>query len=96
MTSRSVSEARATLPELLDRVEEGEEVVITRHGKAVAVVIRPDRLRARRAEDAYRMAAELHQDLEAARERPLLSSGGLTIDEADELVAEIRKDRDRG
>ncbi len=45
MTTMTVSEARAALPELLTRVEEGEEVTITRHGKAVAVLVRPDALR---------------------------------------------------
>ena len=38
----TISEARAALPEVLDRVAEGEEVTITRHGRPVAVVIRPD------------------------------------------------------
>jgi prevent-host-death family protein len=32
-------EAKTKLSELLDRVERGEEVVITRHGKAVARLI---------------------------------------------------------
>ena len=38
----TVSEARAALPEVLDRVADGEEITITRHGRPVAVVIRPD------------------------------------------------------
>jgi antitoxin (DNA-binding transcriptional repressor) of toxin-antitoxin stability system len=46
----TVSEARAALPELLDRVLAGEEVTITRHGRPVAVVVRPDSLRVRRAD----------------------------------------------
>ena len=36
MTEVSVAEAKAHLSELLDRVERGEEVVITRRGKPVA------------------------------------------------------------
>lgn len=32
----SVSEAKGQLTELVRRVEEGEEVILTRHGKAVA------------------------------------------------------------
>lgn len=36
MTAYSVAEAKNTLPKLIDRALEGEEVVITRHGKAVA------------------------------------------------------------
>jgi antitoxin (DNA-binding transcriptional repressor) of toxin-antitoxin stability system len=38
----TVSEARAALPHVLDRVAQGEEVMITRHGRPVAVVMRPD------------------------------------------------------
>lgn len=34
----SVAEAKAHLSELLDRVEQGEEIVITRRGKPVAKV----------------------------------------------------------
>ena len=38
MTEVSVAEAKAHLSALLDRVERGEEVVITRRGKPVAKV----------------------------------------------------------
>lgn len=36
MSHFSVAEAKNTLPSLIDRAIEGEEVVITRHGKPVA------------------------------------------------------------
>ena len=36
MLTVNLAEAKARLSELLDKVEAGEEVVITRHGKAVA------------------------------------------------------------
>jgi antitoxin (DNA-binding transcriptional repressor) of toxin-antitoxin stability system len=35
MSTINVAEAKARLSELLDRVEAGEEVVITRRGKAI-------------------------------------------------------------
>jgi prevent-host-death family protein len=35
-------EAKNTLSALLDLVEKGEEVLITRHGKPVARLVRPD------------------------------------------------------
>lgn len=38
MTEVSVTEAKAHLSELLDRVEQGEEIVITRRGRPVAKV----------------------------------------------------------
>ena len=49
MASITVSEARAALPELLSRVQDGEEITITRHDRPVAVLVRPDVLRSRRA-----------------------------------------------
>ncbi len=36
MTAYSVADAKNTLPKLIDRALQGEEVVITRHGKPVA------------------------------------------------------------
>ena len=36
MSAYSVADAKNTLPKLIDRALEGEEVIITRHGKAVA------------------------------------------------------------
>lgn len=89
----TVSEARATLPALLSRVEAGEEVTLTRHGRAVAVLVRPDALRARRADRAMRATQELRDLLEEVRHEPL-SRGGLPPGRADELVREIRADRD--
>jgi prevent-host-death family protein len=38
-SSVALSEAQAHLPELLDRVERGEEIVIEREGRAVAKVV---------------------------------------------------------
>jgi len=48
MSTISVSEARAALRDIPEGVHAGEEVTITRYGEAVAVVLRPDTLRARR------------------------------------------------
>lgn len=36
MTAYSVADAKAGLPRLIDRALEGEEVIITRHGRPVA------------------------------------------------------------
>jgi len=36
MTAYSVAQAKNTLPRLIDRALQGEEVIITRHGKPVA------------------------------------------------------------
>lgn len=52
MDELTVSEARARWAEVLDRVERGEEVTITRHGRPAAVLLRPDNVRVRRVERA--------------------------------------------
>lgn len=95
MVTVSSTQARATLPELLDRVLAGEEVTITRHGQPVAIVVRPDALRPRRAEQALTAAAGVGDALAAGRSASLSSGPGLTPARADELVAEVRAGRRR-
>jgi prevent-host-death family protein len=54
-------EAKAKLSELLDRVERGEEIVITRHGKAIARMVPEgthDTARARAAVDSITVRRE--------------------------------------
>ena len=67
----TVSEARAALPELLSRVEEGEEITITRHGRTVAVLVRPDVLRSLLADVALEDAGRIHELLTQAAAEPL-------------------------
>lgn len=85
----SVSEARAALPELLDRVLAGEEVTITRHGRAVAVVVRPDSLRVRRADRALADAERLRDLLDRGRSGPLSEAPVLTSERAENLIADV-------
>lgn len=92
MTAISASTARQTLPAQLDRVEAGEQVEITRHGKVVAVLVSPEVLRSRRAAAAWAAADEIGRRLERARNRPLSLSGVPTF-RAEELVQQIYADR---
>lgn len=94
MTSMSVSEARAALPQLLSRVQNGEEVTITRHGQPVAVLVRPDILHSRRAEVVLDDAARIHELLTDAAATPLPEGPGLTAERAEELIGQIRAGRD--
>ena len=48
MTTYSVADAKSGLPRLIDRAMEGEEVVISRHGKPV-VELRPVKVAATKA-----------------------------------------------
>jgi antitoxin (DNA-binding transcriptional repressor) of toxin-antitoxin stability system len=94
MVMMTVSQARAALPELLTRFEEGEEVTITRHGRAVAVLVRPDVLRAR-ANVVIDDALRIHELLAGAAESDLPTGPGLSEERANELIAAIRAGRDR-
>ena len=90
----TISEARAALPEVIDRVAEGEEITITRHGRPVAVVVRPDILRSRRARGALDDAERIHVLLAEAATDAWPAGPGLTEDRAEELISEIRAGRD--
>lgn len=94
MAEMTVSEARAALPQVLDLVERGEEVTLTRHGRAVAVVVRPDLLRARRLTDATTRAQQVADLLVQGRATAIDMDGGTDPGRAEELVRQIRADRD--
>ena len=94
MASWNVTAARAALADILELVASGEEVELTRHGHPVAVIVRPDRLRARRAGDALLESTRLRARLEQARDG-VGTAGQLTPERAEELIAELRRDRDR-
>ncbi|HUZ43242.1 MAG TPA: type II toxin-antitoxin system prevent-host-death family antitoxin [Acidimicrobiales bacterium] len=89
----TVSEARAGLPEVIELVLSGEEVTLTRHGQAVAVVVRPDALRARRAGAVLTAAEDIHDLLEAARAGRVRPAAGISPERAEELVADVRAAR---
>jgi len=94
MTTISVTEARASLPDIIDRVAAGDEVTITRHGQPVAVILRPDAVRARRSSPVFEQAAELHEALKRARHEPIPPRGVISVERAEELIKEIRAGRD--
>jgi antitoxin (DNA-binding transcriptional repressor) of toxin-antitoxin stability system len=91
----TVSEARAAITEVIDRVTAGEEITLTRHGKPVAVVVRPDALRARRADDALAAAERVRELLERARSERLRARPVFSAERADALVADLRAARAR-
>jgi len=95
MGTMTISEARAALPEVIDRVADGEEMTITRHGRPVAVVVRPDIMWSRsRAGGMLAEAERIHELLSEAAATPLSGGTGLTAERAEELIAEIRAGRD--
>ena len=95
-TSMTVSEARAVLPQLLDRVGAGEEITITRHGSPAAVLVRPDTLRARRAGEALMVANMVRDALDRGRRSALSADPTVRPARADALIDEIRAARSGG
>ena len=94
MVTMTASEARADLPELLTRVEGGEEITITRHGHAIAIVVRPDVLRSRRVTAVTVSAERIHYLLVSARATALSEMTGLSPSRAEQLISEIRAGRE--
>lgn len=92
MPTISASTARETLPAQLDRVERGEEVEITRHGRVVAVLVSPGALKARRASRVWDEADRIDALLQRARSEPLRDPA-LATERADELVKAVRRGR---
>ncbi|MBB2892489.1 type II toxin-antitoxin system Phd/YefM family antitoxin [Flexivirga oryzae] len=92
MTTVSASEARQTLPKQLDRVEAGDEVAITRHGRVVAVLVHPDVLRRRRAGAAWDEADRIGELLAEARAEPIRPPV-ISSKRAEDLLASVRRDR---
>jgi len=92
MSTITVSAARQTLPQQLDRVEAGEEVSITRHGRVIAVLVRPDVLKARRADKALSEADRIASLLDSARSDPL-PRPAISPERAEELIEAVRDGR---
>jgi antitoxin (DNA-binding transcriptional repressor) of toxin-antitoxin stability system len=94
MATLTISQARASLPELVTRVEAGEEVTITRHGRPVAVLVRPDVLRSR-ADVIIEESERLHRVLSDAEATPPGAGPAITAERAEQLIAAIRAGRNR-
>jgi prevent-host-death family protein len=77
--SYSVAEARAHLPDILDDVEAGKEVELTRRGRPVAIVLSPQSYEALRGDRtsfgaAYRAFTERHAPEEIGLEADFFDS----------------------
>lgn len=77
-------EAKTKFSELLDRVERGEEIVVTRHGKTVARIV-PDGPLDAEAERKAREARAEEIKAEFARTREMLRREGVSLTR-DEIV----------
>jgi antitoxin (DNA-binding transcriptional repressor) of toxin-antitoxin stability system len=72
MTSVGSYEAKTHLPELLERVEHGETILITRRGTPVALLTRPP-------QKLGRVVHQVVEDMLAYRNRQSRTTGNLSI-----------------
>ncbi|MFI5428006.1 type II toxin-antitoxin system Phd/YefM family antitoxin [Aeromicrobium sp. UC242_57] len=92
MTVYPISKARAELAALLDEVERGGEVVITRNGRPAARLVKPA-MPSPRTADIMQAADRISVELDLARRRKL-SPPDPDAPPADALVSGLRADRD--
>jgi len=92
-----LSDARGTLPQLLDEhVREGEVVFLTRHGRRVGALVSADVAEhLGEMEDAYwsARATQAKRDLEASGEQPIPWAQALTVLEATDADEAASGDR---
>ena len=94
MESLSLTDARAQLPQLLDRVMAGESFTITRHGANVAVLVGHDTWTKTKTHDVILQARELSARIEVARRKPIdLSGTAADLADVDATIAELRRSK---
>ncbi len=85
MNTISVSEAKMKLSTLVDSVKEtDEEVVITKNGRPVAVLVSPDEFESWRETDNVRFDAELMEEIKSGLES--LKKGKAALYTLEELM----------
>lgn len=95
MTSTyTLTEARANLPLLLNRVANGEDITITRHGRPAAVIVGHDRWMKTARLDVLEQARELRRRMDELRTRPITPDSFPVISGYD-AEAHIAWNRDR-
>jgi prevent-host-death family protein len=94
METMKVSEARAHFRAVIERVKKGEEVTLTQNGEPVAKLVsveeRPSRWRPETLEAAERTLREIRE----ARSRPFDIGRGISVERGEQLIREIRAERD--
>lgn len=93
MSAYTMSEARAALAALLDAVERGEEVLITRHGRPAARLVPPREVIPRTA-DVMWAAERLALELATARTDPGPLPPADDGPDVDTVVTRLRAERD--
>ena len=74
MRQIQASQAKTHLPELLDEVERGETLIITRHGRAIARIIPEMDHRQREIDEAHARIQELRKQAGKITVKEILSA----------------------
>ena len=74
MREVQASEAKTHLPRLLDEVERGETLIITRHGRAIARIVPETDRRQREIDEAHARIQELRKHTRKVTVRDILSA----------------------
>ncbi|HEX5939291.1 MAG TPA: type II toxin-antitoxin system prevent-host-death family antitoxin [Dehalococcoidia bacterium] len=89
-----VSDVRAHFRAVIERVKKGEEVTLTQNGEPVAKIValneRPSRWRPETLEAAGRTLKEIRE----ARSRPFDIGPGISVERGEQIIREIRAERD--
>jgi prevent-host-death family protein len=94
MESLSLTDARAQLPQLLDRVAAGESFAITRHGAPIAALVGHDKWMKTKTHDVILQARDLRRRIEAARGNPIDWSGPAADPaDTDSIIEELRRSK---
>lgn len=95
MAEYSLTDARAQLPHLLDRVAAGETITITRHGQPVGVIMgHGEWVRSQTRSTAMEQASRLRELREAAKKKSWDDLKLLDNYDAESHIGEIRAGRD--
>lgn len=94
MATIGVTELRANLRDVLERVKRGEDVIVTQNDEPVAAMLHPSKVRLRvRTANTEAADALLERLAEARREQPERGRG-ISLERAESMVEELRSDRD--
>ncbi|MDT3681348.1 MAG: type II toxin-antitoxin system prevent-host-death family antitoxin [Truepera sp.] len=94
MTTIGVTELRAQLKGVLERVKQGEEFTITQNDRVVAALVHPSRLELRITTPSTAAAEELVAALAHARQDLPERGQGIEPARAEAMVEELRAERD--
>lgn len=94
MATIGVTELRANLRDVLDRVKRGEEVIVTQNDEVVAAMLHPSKLRMRIRTPNTEAADALLERLRAASRTGGERGDGMTPERTESMIRDLSGERD--